>query len=71
MRASIESDDIFGAFPGVGPVAFHFDLVDEGAKAFGSQCIAASIFHFGMHIVGEAKAHFEKNGVHVRPSFKR
>jgi cyclase len=29
--------------------------------------LAASIFHFGKHTVGEAKQHFAARGVPVRP----
>jgi len=29
--------------------------------------LAASIFHFGMHTVAEAKQHFANKGVPVRP----
>jgi cyclase len=29
--------------------------------------LAASIFHFGMHTVAEAKQHFAEHGVPVRP----
>jgi cyclase len=40
------------------------DVLDEG-KA--DAVLAASIFHFGMHTVGEAKRHFAARGVPVRP----
>lgn len=33
--------------------------------------LAASIFHFGKHTVGEAKQHFANHGVPVRPVMKR
>jgi cyclase len=30
--------------------------------------LAASIFHFGKHTVGEAKRHFAERGIPVRPA---
>ena len=46
-------------------------MVEVLEKGKADAVLAASIFHFGMHTVGEAKEHFEKHGVPVRPSFKR
>ena len=40
------------------------DVLDRG-KA--DAVLAASIFHFGKHTVGEAKRHFASRGVPVRP----
>jgi cyclase len=45
-------------------------MVEVLEKGKADAVLAASIFHFGMHTVGEAKSHFAKNGVPVRPSFK-
>jgi cyclase len=45
-------------------------MVEVLEKGQADAVLAASIFHFGMHTVGEAKEHFAKNGVPVRPSFK-
>jgi cyclase len=39
-------------------------VLDEGRA---DAVLAASIFHFGMHTVGEAKRHFAERGVPVRP----
>ena len=46
-------------------------MVEVLEKGQADAVLAASIFHFGIHTVGEAKAHFAKHGVPVRPSFKR
>jgi cyclase len=43
------------------------DVLDRG-KA--DAVLAASIFHFGMHTVGEAKRHFANRGIPVRPPVK-
>ncbi|MDE0836136.1 MAG: imidazole glycerol phosphate synthase subunit HisF [Akkermansiaceae bacterium] len=45
-------------------------MVEVLEKGQADAVLAASIFHFGMHTVGDAKEHFAKNGVPVRPSFK-
>ena len=45
-------------------------MVEVLEKGKADAVLAASIFHFGMHTVGEAKEHFAKSGVPVRPSFK-
>ncbi len=45
-------------------------MVEVLEKGKADAVLAASIFHFGMHTVGEAKKHFAKNGVPVRPSFR-
>ena len=45
-------------------------MVEVLEKGKADAVLAPSIFHFGMHTVGEAKEHFAKNGVPVRPSFK-
>jgi imidazole glycerol-phosphate synthase subunit HisF len=45
-------------------------MVEVLEKGKADAVLAASIFHFGKYTVGEAKAHFAKHGVPVRPSFK-
>jgi cyclase len=45
-------------------------MVEVLEKGKADAVLAASIFHFGMHTVGEAKKHFAKHGVPVRPSFR-
>lgn len=42
------------------------DLVDGVIRGGASAVLAASIFHFGQHTVGEAKAHMASRGVPVR-----
>jgi cyclase len=42
-------------------------MVDVLEKGLADAVLAASIFHFGMHTVGEAKRHFAKHGIPVRP----
>jgi cyclase len=49
---------------GVGTLAHLRDGVVEGGA---SAVLAASIFHFGRHTVGEAKAYLAAHGVLVRP----
>jgi cyclase len=50
---------------GVGTLEHLYDgFVKGGADA----CLAASIFHFGEHTVGEAKAYLAERGVPVRPA---
>jgi cyclase len=49
---------------GVGTLDHLVEGVTEG-KA--SAVLAASIFHFGQHSIGEAKAHMAAAGVAVRP----
>ena len=44
-------------------------MVEVLEKGKADAVLAASIFHFGMHTVAEAKEHFAKHGVPVRPSF--
>ena len=44
-------------------------MVEVLEKGKADAVLAASIFHFGMHTVGEAKEHFARHGVPVRPSF--
>jgi cyclase len=40
----------------------------EGVLEGGADAVlAASIFHFGEHTVGEAKAHLASRGIPVRP----
>ena len=41
-------------------------LVDGVTEGHASAVLAASIFHFGEHTIGEAKAHMAKAGVAVR-----
>ncbi|MEM6466628.1 MAG: HisA/HisF-related TIM barrel protein, partial [Pseudomonadota bacterium] len=41
-------------------------LVDGVTKGGASAVLAASIFHFGDHTIGEAKAHMAAHGVPVR-----
>ncbi|MEI8039497.1 MAG: imidazole glycerol phosphate synthase subunit HisF [Verrucomicrobiota bacterium] len=45
-------------------------MVDVLAAGKADAVLAASIFHFGMHTVGEAKRHFASRGVPVRPLVK-
>jgi cyclase len=52
---------------GAGNLDHMVDVLDRG-KA--DAVLAASIFHFGMHTVGEAKRHFAGRGVPVRPPVK-
>jgi cyclase len=49
---------------GAGNLDHMVDVLEAG-KA--DAVLAASIFHFGKHTVGEAKRHFAKRGVPVRP----
>ncbi|WP_422364364.1 imidazole glycerol phosphate synthase subunit HisF [Pyruvatibacter mobilis] len=42
-------------------------LVDGVREGHATAVLAASIFHFGDHTIGEAKAHMAANGVDVRP----
>jgi cyclase len=49
---------------GAGNLDHMVDVLNAG-KA--DAVLAASIFHFGMHTVGEAKRHFAGHGVPVRP----
>jgi cyclase len=49
---------------GAGNLDHMVDVLDRG-KA--DAVLAASIFHFGMHTVAEAKQHFASKGVPVRP----
>lgn len=44
-------------------------MVEVLEKGKADAVLAASIFHFGKHTVGEAKWHFAQKGVPVRPSF--
>lgn len=41
-------------------------LVDGVVKGKADAVLAASIFHFGEHSIGEAKRHLQKRGIHVR-----
>jgi cyclase len=51
--------------------AGHLDhMVEVLEKGKADAVLAASIFHFGKFTVGDAKKHFAKCGVPVRPSFK-
>ena len=43
-------------------------LVDGIARGGASAVLAASIFHFGTHTIGEAKAHMAAAGLPVRPA---
>ncbi|MEL6207070.1 MAG: imidazole glycerol phosphate synthase subunit HisF [Pseudomonadota bacterium] len=43
-------------------------LVEGVTKGGASAVLAASIFHFGTHTIGEAKAHMAAAGIPVRPS---
>ncbi len=52
---------------GAGNLDHMVDVLDRG-KA--DAVLAASIFHFGKHTVGEAKRHFAGRGVPVRPAMK-
>jgi cyclase len=52
---------------GAGNLDHMVDVLDRG-KA--DAVLAASIFHFGKHTVGEAKRHFASRGIPVRPPFK-
>ncbi|MBM3863913.1 MAG: imidazole glycerol phosphate synthase subunit HisF [Verrucomicrobia bacterium] len=49
---------------GAGNLDHMVEVLDRG-KA--DAVLAASIFHFGTHTVGEAKAHFARMGIPVRP----
>jgi cyclase len=49
---------------GAGNLDHMVDVLNAG-KA--DAVLAASIFHFGKHTVGEAKLHFAARGVPVRP----
>ena len=42
-------------------------LVDGVTEGHASAVLAASIFHFGTHTIGEAKAHMAQAGIAVRP----
>jgi cyclase len=42
-------------------------LVEGVTEGHADAVLAASIFHFGTHTIGEAKAHLAAAGVHVRP----
>ena len=43
------------------------DHLNEGVLKGGAEAVlAASIFHFGQHTVGEAKAHMASAGIEVR-----
>jgi imidazole glycerol-phosphate synthase subunit HisF len=42
-------------------------MVDVLQRGRADAVLAASIFHFGTHTVGEAKSHFAKHGIPVRP----
>lgn len=53
---------------GAGNLQHMVDVLDEG-KA--DAVLAASIFHFGTHTVGEAKEYFSERGVPVRPRFRQ
>ena len=43
-------------------------MVEVLEKGHADAVLAASIFHFGKHTVGEAKAYFAERGIPVRPS---
>jgi cyclase len=43
-------------------------MVEVLEKGHADAVLAASIFHFGKHTVGEAKRHFAERGIPVRPS---
>ena len=43
------------------------DLVDGALEGGADAVLAASIFHYGQHTVGEAKAYMAERGVNVRP----
>ena len=47
-----------------GPADFIAAISDGGADAV----LAASIFHFGHHTIGEAKAFLTERGIAVRPA---
>ena len=49
---------------GAGNLDHMVEVLDKG-KA--DAVLAASIFHFGKHTVGEAKRHFAARGIPVRP----
>jgi cyclase len=53
---------------GAGNLDHMVDVLDRG-KA--DAVLAASIFHFGKHTVGEAKRHFSSKGIPVRPVVKK
>ena len=62
-RAVAEAVDVpVIASGGVGTL----DHLVEGARAGASAVLAASIFHFGQHTIGEAKAHMAAAGLPVR-----
>jgi cyclase len=42
-------------------------MVDVLNSGKADAVLAASIFHFGMHTVAEAKCYFKERGVPVRP----
>ena len=50
---------------GAGNLEHMVEVLDRG-KA--DAVLAASIFHFGMHTVGEAKRFFAERGIPVRPA---
>jgi cyclase len=43
-------------------------LVEGAVEGQADAVLAASIFHFGEHTIGEAKAHMAAAGVAVRPA---
>ena len=53
---------------GAGNLAHMVEVLEKGRA---DAVLAASIFHFGMHTVGEAKEFFARHGVPVRPSFRK
>ncbi len=44
-------------------------LVEGVRDGHASAVLAASIFHFGTHTIGEAKSHMAKSGIAVRPPY--
>jgi len=52
---------------GAGTLDHMVDVLDRGMA---DAVLAASIFHFGKHTVGEAKRHFASHGIPVRPPFR-
>jgi cyclase len=51
---------------GVGTLEHLREGVDDETGGGASAALAASIFHFGTHTIGEAKAYLARHGVHVR-----
>ena len=49
---------------GVGTIEHLYDGLTAGEA---DAVLAASIFHYGEHTVGEAKEYLRNHGVHVRP----